>query len=65
MKIGPVRDAQQTKQCVYSIPCVCGRYYTGETRRPSEVRVKEQKYNLTHVLPEKSKLAQHAYEEGH
>jgi hypothetical protein len=24
MNTGPVRDAQQTKQCVYSIPCDCG-----------------------------------------
>jgi hypothetical protein len=30
-----------------------------------EVRIKELKYNLTRVLLQKSKLAQHAYEEGH
>jgi hypothetical protein len=30
-----------------------------------EVRIKEHKYNLTQGLLEKSKLAQHAYEEGH
>jgi hypothetical protein len=29
MKTGPVRDAQQMKQCVYSIPCDCGRCYSG------------------------------------
>jgi hypothetical protein len=28
MKTGPVQDAQQTKQCVYSIPCDCGICYT-------------------------------------
>jgi hypothetical protein len=65
MKTGPVRDAQQTKQYVYNIACDCGRCYIGETSRPSEVRVKEHKYNLTQGLLEKSKLAQHAYEEGH
>jgi hypothetical protein len=65
MKTGPVRDAQQTKQCVYSIPCDCGRCYFGETSRPLQVRIKEHKYNLTQGLLEKSKLAQHAYEEGH
>jgi hypothetical protein len=37
MKTGPVRDAQQTKQCVYSILCDCGRCYVGETSRPLEV----------------------------
>jgi hypothetical protein len=30
-----------------------------------EVRIKEHKYNLTQGLLEKSKCAQHAYEEGH
>jgi hypothetical protein len=65
MKTEPGRDDQQMKQRVYSIPCDCGRCYIGETSRSSEVRIKEQKYNLTHCLFEKSKLAQHAYEEGH
>jgi hypothetical protein len=65
MKTGPVRDAQQTKQCVYSIPCNCDRCYIGKTRRPVEVRIKEDKYDLTQGLLEKSKLAQHAYKEGH
>jgi hypothetical protein len=37
----------------------------GETIRPLEVRMKEHKYSLTQSLLEKSKLAQHAYEEGH
>jgi hypothetical protein len=30
METGPDRDAQQTKQCVYSIPCDCDRCYIGE-----------------------------------
>jgi hypothetical protein len=47
------------------MPCDCGRCYIGETRRPSEVRVKEHRHNLTQVLLEKSQLTQHAYEEGH
>jgi hypothetical protein len=33
--------------------------------KPLEVHIKEHKYNLTQSLLEKSKLAQHAYEEGH
>jgi hypothetical protein len=32
---------------------------------PLEVHIKEHKHNLTQCLLEKSKLAQHAYEEGH
>jgi hypothetical protein len=39
--------------------------YIGETSRPLEVRIKEHKYNRTQGLLEKSKLAQHAYKEGH
>jgi hypothetical protein len=65
MITGPVTDAQQTKQCVYNIPHDCGRCQIGETSRPLEVCNNEHKYNLTQSLFEKSKLAQHAYEEAH
>jgi hypothetical protein len=61
----PKRDPQQTAQCVYSIPCDCGISYIGETGRPLAVRIREHKYNLKLGLLEKSKLAQHAYEEDH
>jgi predicted transcriptional regulator len=64
MKTGSVRYTQQMKQCVYNIPCDCGRCYIDETSRPLEVRIKEHKY-LMQILLEKSKLTQHAYEEGH
>jgi predicted GIY-YIG superfamily endonuclease len=61
----PKRDPQQTAHCVYSIPCECGRRYIGETGRPMTVRIREHMHNLKQGLIEKSKLAQHAYEEGH
>jgi hypothetical protein len=51
-------------QCVYSIPCECGRSYIGETGRPLAVRLREHKHNLKEGLLEKSKLTQHAYEEA-
>jgi hypothetical protein len=47
MKTEPVRDAQQTMQCVYNIPCHCGRCDIGEKSRLLEARIKEHKYNLT------------------
>jgi hypothetical protein len=52
---------------MYSIPCDCGTCYIGGRSRPSEVRIKEHKQNLTQGLLEKkkSKLAQRDYEEGH
>jgi hypothetical protein len=64
-KIVPVTEAQQTKQCVYNIPCDYACYYIGETSRTSEVCITEHKHNLTQGLLEKSKSAQHAYEEGY
>jgi hypothetical protein len=64
MKPRPERDQQQMIQCVYSIPCVCGRSYIGETGRLLAVQLHEHKHNLKEGLLEKSKLSQHAYEEG-
>jgi hypothetical protein len=59
------RHQQQTAHYVYSIPCECGRSYTDETGRPLAVRLREHRHNLKEGLPEKPKLAQYAYEEGH
>jgi hypothetical protein len=50
MKTGPIRDAQQTKLCVYNIPHVYGTCYVDDTSRPLEVRIKEHKYILTQDL---------------
>jgi hypothetical protein len=63
VKTRPERDPLQTAQRVYSIPCECGRNYISETGRPLAVRLRE--HNLQQSLLKKSKLAQHAYEEGH
>jgi hypothetical protein len=43
IKTEPVIDTQQTRQCVYGIPGVCGRCYIGETGRHLEVHIKAQK----------------------
>jgi hypothetical protein len=63
MKTRPERDPQQK---VYSIPCECGRSYIGETGRTLAVRLHEHtcRHNFKAGLLEKSKLAQHAYEEA-
>jgi hypothetical protein len=65
MKTRPEGDPLHTAQCIYSIPCECGRSYIGETGRPLAVRLREHRHNLEQGRLEKSKLAQHAYEEGH
>jgi hypothetical protein len=53
MRTGAVRDDQQSKQSVYSIPHGSGRCRIGETGRPLHILVliKEPKYNLTQCLP--------------
>jgi hypothetical protein len=65
MKTRPERDPLQMAQCICSISCECGRNYIGETGRPLAVLLCEHRHNLQQGLLEKSKLAQHAYEEGH
>jgi hypothetical protein len=55
MKIRLERDAQQTAQCIYRIPCECGRSYIGETGRPLAMRLHEHRHNLKEGTPEKSK----------
>jgi hypothetical protein len=61
MKTRPEKDPQQ---CVYSIPCECGRSYIGKPGRPLAVRLREHRHNLKQGLLKKSKLAKHAYKEG-
>jgi hypothetical protein len=57
MKTGPERDLQQMTQCVYSIPCECGRSYTGKTGRPPAMWLCEHRHNLKEGLLEKLKIA--------
>jgi hypothetical protein len=65
MRTGLERSPQQMTHSICSIPCECGRSYVGETGRPLGMWLREHRHNLREGLPEKSKLAQHAYEEGH
>jgi hypothetical protein len=48
--------------CIYSIPGEYGRSYIGKRGRP--LAVWHHEHNLKESLLEKSKLAQHSYEEG-
>jgi hypothetical protein len=65
MRTRPMSDPQLTAHCIYNIPCECGRSYVGETGRPLSIRIGEHKLNLRNGLLDKSKLAQHAFEEDH
>lgn len=51
--------------CVYTIPCQCGKSYTGETGRPWAVRLGEQRQNVEEGHLERSRLAQHSFEKNH
>jgi hypothetical protein len=59
------RDLQNTAHCVYSIPCECGRNHIGDTSRPVAICNRKPRHNLKEGLLEKSRLAQHAFEEDH
>jgi hypothetical protein len=65
MRTSPMSDPQLTAHCIYNITCDCGGRYVGETGRPLPVRIGEHKFNLRNGLLDRSKLAQHAFEEGH
>jgi hypothetical protein len=64
MKIRPEKDPQQTTLCVYKFPCEYCRSYIGETGIPPAVWFRDRQ-SLKEGLLQKSKLAQHADEEGH
>jgi hypothetical protein len=53
------------RQFIYSISCECGWCYFGETGRPTGIWIWEHMNNSKQGLTEKSRLAKHAYEEGH
>jgi hypothetical protein len=67
MKTRPERWWQmaQMAQHVYSMPYECDRSYIDETGRPLTMQLHECRHNFKESLLEKSRLAQHAYEEGH
>jgi hypothetical protein len=59
------RDPLDTRHCVCSIPSECSQSNMGEMGRQLGACLREHQNNLKQGLMEKSKLAQHAYNEGH
>ena len=51
------------KNCIYEIPCLCGKVYTGESGRPLKVRIEEHKKAVTRGELDKSKMAIHVWKE--
>jgi len=61
----PIRAPQQTANCVWSIPCECGRSYIGETGRMWEVRIRKHRQNWRGGHMDRPRLVQHSLEENH
>ena len=52
-----------TKNCVYSIPCSCGKIYKGKTCRPQKVRLQEHRKAVVRGEIKKSGMADHIWKE--
>ena len=53
-----------TKNCVYSIPCSCGKIYKGETSCPLKVRLEEHRKAIVRGEIKKSGMADHIWKEN-
>ena len=51
------------KNCVYSIPCSCGKISKGETVHPLEVRLEEHRKTVVRGEIEKSGMVDHIWKE--
>ena len=51
------------KNCVYSIPCCCGKIYNGDTGRLLKVRLEEHRKAVARGEIEKSGMADHIWKE--
>ena len=52
-----------TKNCVYSIPCICDKVYTDKTCRPLNVRLQKHRKAVVRGEIEKSGMADHIWKE--
>jgi hypothetical protein len=65
MRTRPKSSQQKTANCLNSFPCESGGNYIEETGRPWYVRLREHRQNLEVGRLERSRLAQHSFEENH
>ena len=63
-KVRPPTPKEHTKNCIYDIPCSCGRSYKGETSRPLSVRLEEHRKATIRGETLRSGVAEHAWSEG-
>ena len=61
--VKPPTEFNMTMNCVYSIPCSCGKIYKGKTGRPLKVRLEEHRKVVVRGEIEKSGMADHIWKE--
>ena len=59
----PHQKFNMTKNCVYSIPCSCGKIYKPETGHPLKVRLEEHRKAVVRGEIEKSGIVDHIWKE--
>ena len=65
IETGPPDQTQESKNCIYNIPCECGRRYIEATCWLLQTRVNEHKRNTANGEINKSKIAGHSWEQKH
>ena len=61
-RVKPPTEFNMIKNCVYSIPCKCGKIYESETGHPLKVRLEHRKAVVRGEI-EKSGMADHIWKE--
>ena len=62
-RVKPPTEFNMIKNCVYSIPCSCGKIYKGERRQPLKLRLEEHRKAVVRGEIEKSGMVDHIWKE--
>ena len=62
-RVKPATEVNMIKNCVYSIPCSCGKVYKGEIHRPLKTRLEEHQKAVVRGEITKSAMADHIWKE--
>ncbi|XP_074030332.1 uncharacterized protein [Leptinotarsa decemlineata] len=64
-KTRPPNADCDSKNCIYRIPCECGKSYIGATKRPLNIRIAEHKKHTQRGETSKSGIADHVWTHQH
>ena len=64
LRVKPPTEFNMTKNCMYSMPCTCGKVYKGETCCSLKVRLEEHRKAVVRGEIEKSGIADHTWKEN-